>query len=74
MYDPPHITLVTGNLDLHFARVLHSRVEYIDGYVYEVRDEVQVTLCSSTATLSTERLLVGKPQQQQPNVVGQNQE
>ena len=40
----------------------------------EVRDEVEVALRPTSTTLGTERLLVGKPEQQQANVVGEDQE
>ena len=37
-----------------------SRVEDIDGYVHKIWDEEQVALWTSSPTLSTEGLLVGK--------------
>ena len=42
--------------------------------MHEIRDEIEVALWSTAATLRTERLLVGKPEQQESDVVHQNQE
>ena len=59
---------------MHYCTHYPSRVEYVDGYVDEVGDEEHVALRASTATLSAEGLLIGKTEQQQPNVVGQDVE
>ena len=48
-----------------------SRVDDVEGNVHEIWYEQQVTLWTSSPTLGTERLLIGKTEQQESDVVGQ---
>ena len=42
-----------------------SRIEDVDGDVYEVGDEIEVALRPTPAALGTERFLVGKPEEEE---------
>ena len=48
---------------------VHSRFHHENDDMHEVGNEVEVALGSSATTLSTERLLVGKSEQQQTKVM-----
>ena len=49
--------------------IMHLRVEDKDSHMYEVGYEVHVALRASPSTFSTERLLIGKPKQQESQIV-----
>ena len=54
-----------------YSRRESSRVDDMEGNVHEIWYEQQVALWTSSATLGTEGLLIGKTEQQESDVVGQ---